>query len=266
MASLLDYRGRTVLVTGAAGGLGSALCRAFGRQGARIAALDRDAERVQALVSALRADGVEAMALACDITDEAECRAAIASVGAIDVLVNNAGISARTLLRETAPDVIRRVMAVNFFGAVNATQAALESLVARRGQIVVISSIAGFSPLVGRTAYAASKHALHGFFDSLRSEQPELAVMLACPSFIATGIERAALGGDGRPAAAPRRTVAGEAQPDAVAAAIVAAAQRGRRLCLPAAMSRLAWWVSRLAPRFYERQMLHRVGAEYNVN
>jgi NAD(P)-dependent dehydrogenase (short-subunit alcohol dehydrogenase family) len=172
MASLRDYRGRTVLVTGAAGGLGSALCRAFGRQGARIAALDRDAQRLQALVAALRADGVEAMALACDITDEAECRAAIASVGAIDVLVNNAGISARALLRDTAPDVIRRVMAVNFFGAVNATQAALESLVARRGQVVVISSIAGFSPLVGRTAYSASKHALHGFFDSLRSEQP----------------------------------------------------------------------------------------------
>jgi short-subunit dehydrogenase len=89
--------------------------------------------------------------------------------------------------------------------------------------------------------------------------------MLACPSFIATGIERAALGGDGQPAATPRRTVAGEAQPDAVAAAIVAAAQRGQRLCLPAATSRLAWWVSRLAPRFYERQMLRRVGAEYNV-
>jgi NAD(P)-dependent dehydrogenase (short-subunit alcohol dehydrogenase family) len=270
MSGPRDDRGRGVVVTGAAGGLGAALCRAFGRAGARVAALDVDAQGLHALADALRVEGIEALALPCDITDEAACHAAVAAaaraLGGIDVLVNNAGISARALLRDTAPAVIRRVMAVNFFGAVHATQAALPSLVARRGRIVVISSIAGFAPLVGRTAYAASKHALHGFFDSLRGEQPELGVTLVCPSFIATGIERAALGGDGQPARAPRHTVAGEAAPDAVAAAIVAAARRRQRLCLPATTSRLAWWASRLAPRFYERQMLRRVGAEFDLS
>ncbi|HEX7436684.1 MAG TPA: SDR family oxidoreductase [Caldimonas sp.] len=270
MATTHDPLGRTVVITGAAGGLGSALARRFGAAGAKVVALDLDGARAEALAADLRAQGVEALGLACDVGDEAACRGAIAraidSFGGIDVLVNNAGISARCLLRETDPGVIRRVMAVNFFGAVHSTQAALESLIARRGQIVAISSIAGFSPLVGRTAYAASKHALHGFFDSLRSELCEdgVDVMLVCPSFIATGIEGAALGGDGRVAAAPRRTGGGEAQPEAVAARIVDAARRRQRLCLPATTAWLAWWISRLAPRTYERLMLRRIGAEFD--
>jgi NAD(P)-dependent dehydrogenase (short-subunit alcohol dehydrogenase family) len=269
VAALRDYRGKTVLVTGAAGGLGSALCREFGRLGATIAALDLDGARVDCLAATLRAEGIQMLGLACDVSKKDDCQRAIAQAsaafGGIDVLVNNAGISARCLLRQTDTDVIGRVLAVNFFGAVHATQAALESLIARRGQIVVISSIAGFSPLVGRTAYAASKHALHGFFDSLRSELRDhgVAVTVVCPSFIATGIERAALGGDGNPAVHARSTAGGQAEPDEVAGRIVAAARRNRRLCLPAATSRLAWWISRLAPRLYERLMLARVGADF---
>jgi short-subunit dehydrogenase len=90
-------------------------------------------------------------------------------------------------------------------------------------------------------------------------------VTLVCPSFIATGIERAALGADGRPAAAPRRTTGGEQSADEVAARIIAAAGRGARLCLPSRTARLAWWVSRIAPARYERLMLARVGAEFEL-
>jgi len=272
MAARRDYRGLTVVITGAAGGLGSVLCRRFGAAGARVVALDIDGTRAEALAADLQALGVPALGLACDVSDEAACRAAMArateAYGGIDVLVNNAGISARCLLRDAQPEVTRRVMAVNFFGAVLATQAALESLIARRGQIVVISSIAGFSPLVGRTAYAASKHALHGFFDSLRSELrgEGVDILLVCPSFIATGIEGSALGGDGRRLGAPRKTVGGEATPDEVAQRIVSAAQARQRLCLPAVTARLAWWISRLAPRAYERLMLRRVGAEFDLS
>lgn len=265
------YRGKTVVITGAAGGLGSALARRFASLGARVVALDLDGARAEALAATLQAQGAQALGLACDVGDAAACRdamaRAVATFGAIDVLVANAGISARALLRDTAPEVIHRVMAVNFFGAVHATQAALASLTAQRGQIVVISSIAGFSPLVGRTAYAASKHALHGFFDSLRSELrgDGVGVTMVCPSFIATGIDRAALAGDGGPAAAPRLNPGGQAQPDAVAAHIVAAAGRRRRLCLPGATARLAWWLSRLLPPVYDHLMLRRTGAEFDL-
>ena len=267
-----NFRGTTVVIIGAVGGLGSALCRRFGEAGAKVVALDLDGARAEALATRLRAQGIQVLGLACDVSDEAACREAIVRVidghSGIDVPVNNAGISARCLLRNADSAVVRRVMAVNFFGAVHATQSALESLIERRGQIVVISRIAGFSPLVGRTAYAASKHALHGFFDSLRSElrADRVDVLLACPAFIATGIDRAALGGDGCTATAPRQTTGAQAQPDAVAAHIVEAARRRRRLCLPATTSRLAWWMSRPAPDTYERLMLRRVGAEFDMS
>ena len=93
-------------------------------------------------------------------------------------------------------------MAVNFFGALHCTHAALDELVARRGMVIAISSVAGFAPLIARTGYAASKHALHGFFDSLRTEVEPLGVkvLLVCPSFIETGIEKNALDGHGGPA------------------------------------------------------------------
>ena len=119
----------------------------------------------------------------------------------------------------------------------------------------------------GRSAYAASKHALHGFFDSLRSEVAAdgVGVMLACPAFIATGIERAALGADARPMQAPRQTSGREATPADVAERILADARRGRRLSLPSRTSRAAWWLSRLAPAFYERQMLRRQGAQFDL-
>ncbi|MBS0442060.1 MAG: SDR family oxidoreductase, partial [Proteobacteria bacterium] len=233
--------------------------------------LDLDGAGAEAIAVGLRAQGHDAIGLACDVSDEAACRAVIAAVvqrlGGIDWLIANAGISARCLLREAAPAVLRRVMAVNFFGAAWCTQAALPSLVQRHGQIVVISSVAGFSPLVGRSAYAASKHALHGFFDSLRSEVAAdgVGVMLACPAFIATGIERAALGADGRAMQTPRQTSGREATPADVAERILADARRGRRLSLPSGTSRAAWWLSRLAPAFYERQMLRRQGAQFDL-
>jgi NAD(P)-dependent dehydrogenase (short-subunit alcohol dehydrogenase family) len=265
MAVRRELARRGVVITGAAGGLGTALAERYAAAGARLALLDLDGARAETLAVRLRGQGAAAEAFGCDIADEADCTTAIAAaqaaLGGIDVLGNNAGISARVLLRDSTPAVARRVMAVNYFGALHATQAALPSLVERRGQIVVVSSVAGFSPLVGRTAYAASKHALHGFFDSLRAELrgAGVTVTIACPSFIATGIAQAAQG------AAQRVTGGDEAAPDAIAARIVDAALRGERLCLPGRTARLGWWVSRVAPALYERLMLSRVGGEFDL-
>lgn len=263
-----ELKGRVVLITGAAGGLGAALCRRYAAAGARIAAMDLDAVRLDEMAAQLRATGTEALALPADITDPTACKAAVATTlaqfGALDGLINNAGISHRSLLADTDPDVIARVMAVNFFGAANLTQAALAHIVARQGFIVAISSVAGFSPLTGRTGYAASKHALHGFFDSLRTEVEPLGVkvLLVCPSFIQTGIEKNALAGDGGPARHPQSIVGGRSTPETMAEKIFRAAAGERRLLLPDRVSRLSWWVSRLAPRFYERQMVKKLGRE----
>ncbi len=260
-----DFAGKTVAVTGAAGGLGRALCLRFAAAGARVVALDRDAAVLQGLTFP---DGAEAIRIACDVSSEADCLRAMAEArrafGGIDVLVNNAGITHRSAFTRTEPAVIRRVMEVNFFGALHCTHAALEDLVARRGLVVAISSVAGFAPLVARTGYAASKHALHGFFDSLRTEVEPLGVkvLLVCPSFISTGIEKNALAGDGGPVRHPQSIVGSRSTPEAMAERIFRAAAGEQRLLLPDRISRLSWWVSRLAPRFYERQMVKKLGKE----
>ncbi len=263
-----DFAGKVVVITGAAGGLGRALAGASAGAGARIAALDRDAAGVEALAAEQRADGRQALGLACDVTDAAACTRAMGEVmrswGQIDVLINNAGISHRSAYRRTDPAVIRQVMEVNFFGSVHCTRAALDALLASRGLVIVISSVAGFAPLIARTGYAAAKHALHGFFDSLRTELADdgVGVLMVCPSFIATGIDRNALGGDGAPARHAQQIVGVRALADDVAAEILHAARSGRQLLLPGRMAKLAWWVSRLAPGYYARAMARRLRGE----
>jgi len=263
-----EFSGRAVVVSGAGGGLGRALSLAFGSRGARIAALDRDPAGLAQTAAELSAAGITCITCVCDVTREEDCIKAMAetrrSFGGIDVLVNNAGITHRSAFAGTQPAVIRRVMEVNFFGALHCTHAALEDLVARRGMVIAISSVAGFAPLIARTGYAASKHALHGFFDSLRTEVEPLGVkvLLVCPSFIQTGIERNALAGDGGLAQHPQAIVGARTSAAVMAGRIVDAACRERRLVLPDGVSRASWWVSRLLPRVYERLMVKKVGKE----
>ena len=266
------FAGRSVVITGAAGGLGAALVQSFLKEGAQVLALDRDALALQALQQAHPTADAEGaprlLTRVCDVTDAAACAAAMVfatqRLGGLDVLVNNAGIAHRSAFAQTRLEVLRRVMDVNFFGAVHCTHAALESLRSRRGLIITISSVAGFAPLIGRTGYAASKHALHGFFDSLRTELEDdgVGVLLVCPSFIATGIDQAALGGDGAPAAQGRKTTGGQTQPAEVAQAILAAAHHNQRQLLIGSTAHAAWWLSRLWPSRYARIMKRRLQAE----
>jgi short-subunit dehydrogenase len=263
-----SYAGRTVLVTGAGGGLGRAIALRFATAGTRIVALDRERESVESLHAEIAGRAGECLAVTCDVTDAAACEAAVtatnARFGSLDVLVNNAGVSHRSGFAVTGLQVIRRIMEVNFFGAVNCTKAALPHLVASRGQVIAISSVAGYAPLIARTGYAASKHALHGFFDSLRSELvPQgVGVMIVCPSFVATRIDANALGGDGAPVRHAQVTVGAPLAAEDVAEAIFEGASRGRRLLLVGATARQAWWLSRLAPRLYERIMSARLHGE----
>jgi short-subunit dehydrogenase len=267
-----DYRGKVVVITGAAGGLGRALVHTFAQTGAHVAALDRDANALATLARELDAitgpHGTQWMTVVCDVTRLDDCEAAITHVcqrmGGVDLLIANAGIAHRSAFADTQVDVLRRVMDVNFFGAVHCTHAALPSLRQRHGMVVAISSVAGFSPLIGRTGYAASKHALHGFFDSLRTELQDdgVDVLIVCPSFIDTGIDRAALGADGAPAAHARKTTGATTQPGEVAAAILQAARQRRHLLLFGFTAKAAWWLSRLWPARYAAVMKKRLYSE----
>jgi len=257
-----DLSGKTILVTGAASGIGRALVLLCARRGARVAALDVDRVGLQALPGDLAGTSGEILPVHCNVVDAGECMAALREVtakwGDVDVLVNCAGITHRSLFAETSVDVIRRVVEVNFFGSVNCTSAALESVMRRRGVIVAISSVAGFAPLIGRTGYAASKHALHGFFDTLRAElEPSgVRVLLVCPTYTDTPLDGRALAGDGTVLDRKKPIVGKLLTADEVAGAIVRAIGSRRRLLLLSSTAKAAYWVSRLFPRLFARLMV----------
>lgn len=265
-----DFAGKTVVITGAAGGLGAAMARRWATAGARLGLLDINGKGAKSLADELSAAGTRALGLGCDITKEDECIAAMAAVtvelGPVDVLINNAGITQRSALAETKAEVYRRVMDVNFFGSLHCTQAALDDLRKQQGIIVVISSIAGFAPVLGRTGYCASKHALHGLFDSLRAELfgTGVGVCLVCPSFVDTNIAHSALDGDGSLTSHPQSTTGRVAGPDEVAQKIFSAASKDKRLLVLSPVGIMARVMTRLAPAAYERIMARSLAKELN--
>jgi len=259
-----DLTGAVVVVTGAAGGLGTAIARRFVRDGARVALLDIDADRLAAAAAAL--PGTEAVV--CDLTDPAACEDAVASVvarcGGVDVLVNNAGMTHRSAFVDTDPAVIRTVMEVNYLGSVNITKAALASLVERHGAIAVVTSVAGFAPVLGRTGYAGSKHALHGLFDTLRAElRPSgVDVTIISPTFVDTDMQERALGGDGAVTDHPQSRVGKQVTPDDVADRIYRAIERRKRSVVIGSVGHLTRVMTAAVPSLYERMMARSLRSE----
>ena len=205
---------KTILITGAASGLGWSLAQTFFARGDALLLTDVNdallAERAQAL-----ADPGRVCTRAGDITDAGFRVALLARVveryGRLDTLVNNAGITHRSLVAATDPVVFDKVMAVDWQAPVHLTSAALPLLAESRGCIVSIGSMAGWMPVLGRAAYCAAKGALTQFFEVLRCEVQAqgIHVLNVYPSFLDTPIEHNALGADGRPAR-HRRSMVGQ--------------------------------------------------------
>lgn len=263
-----SFRESTVVITGGAGGLGSALAGAFGAEGARVGLVDIDRAGVTERAQELREKGITALGVACDITDLERCRQAVQEVrdtlGPIDVLVNNAGLTHRSAFVDTEVAVYRRVMDVNYFGALHCTKAVLGDLLARRGLVITVSSIAGFAPLLGRTGYSASKHALHGLFGSLRSELSSagIGVLLVCPGFTATDFRFRALDADGTITQHPQSSIGRLATPEEVATSILNGARRNRKLLILSRTGKVTRWLVALVPGIYERVMARSMRSE----
>jgi len=200
---MADFAGKIVWITGASSGIGEALAYELAQRGALLVL----SARREALLEQVRQRCVrpeQHMVLAIDLTATETLTDATATVlerlGHVDILVNNGGISQRGTVAQTAIDVDRRIMEVNYIGTVALTKAVLPSMLARRrGQIVVISSLMGKIGTPLRSAYAASKHALQGFFDCLRAEVHDqgVHVSIICPGYVRTEITKNALTGDG---------------------------------------------------------------------
>ncbi len=205
-----NLNGKVIWITGASSGIGEALAYALAAQGAKLILSARrkdELERVKGNCPPPTQPDVRTLPL--DLTQTETLRlsveAAIQFFGHVDILVNNGGISQRSFAKDTKIDVDRRLMEVNYFGAVALTKFLLPHFIKRKsGHFVVVSSVTGIFGTPYRSGYAASKHALHGFFDSLRAElwkdfKNSIPVTMICPGFIHTPITLSAVTGDGSP-------------------------------------------------------------------
>lgn len=199
----MNFQNQRVWITGASSGIGEALAYAFHRAGAKLilsARREDELKRVQGQCSGEAAARILPLDIAQATELQGKVREALEIFGGIDILVNNAGVTQRSLVKDTELEVYRRLMEVNFFGAVAVTRAVLPFMIEnKRGHIVVVSSLVGKFGTPLRSGYAAAKHALHGFFDSLRAEVARygIKVTLVCPGYIRTDISLHALRGDG---------------------------------------------------------------------
>lgn len=197
------FKDKVVAVTGGTEGIGKALVEKLLMHGAKVATCGRNHDKLYKLQSEYPAYPL--LTIVADVSNESDCRHFIQSTikvyGGIDVLINNAGISMRGLLKETSVEVLRKLMDVNFFGSVYCTKFALPSLIERKGTVVGISSIAGYRGLPGRSGYSASKFALQGWLEAIRIElmNDDVHVMWVCPGFTASNIRNAALNKEGAP-------------------------------------------------------------------
>lgn len=201
-----SFAGSVVLITGASSGIGAELARQFAASGARVALSARRRDELESVAAECRARGGEALVVVGDVGIEHDCRRmvdeTVAHFGQLDILVNNAGIGASGQFADvTDLSIFDTVMRVNYLGSVWCTAMALPHLQRTNGRIVAISSLTGLTGVPKRTAYAASKHAMAGFFDSLRIELQDtgVSVTVVYPGFVFSEINRHALRPDGQP-------------------------------------------------------------------
>ena len=255
-----------VVLTGASQGIGRQLALLLAAEGARLVLAARSQADLERVAADCRGAGGQALAVPTDVGVEADCRAliaaAVAEYGCVDTLVCNAGVSMWARFDElTDLSVVERIMRVNYLGAVWCTHAALPHLKQTGGRIVAVSSLTGLTGVPTRTAYAASKHAMRGFYDSLRIEldgsgapqNRRVSVTVAYPGFVDTWVRRRALGPDGEPLGESPIEEGSAMSPETCAQIIRRAAADRRREVVMTAKGKLGRWAKLVAPGLVDR-------------
>ncbi len=191
------FKGKTIAVTGGSDGIGKALVEILLAAGANVSTCGRS----EAKLAELKKENTQQplLCIPVDVSAYEDCKRfienTISQFGGIDILINNAGISMHAELKDAEIDVFKKVMDINYFGTVYCTKLALESIIARKGTIVGVSSIAGYRGLPGRSGYSASKFAVNGWLEAIRTEllDDDVNVMWVCPGFTKSNIRNAAL-------------------------------------------------------------------------
>jgi len=249
---------RIVVITGASSGIGKALAFDALSRGAKVAVCSRSSEKLNEVYYAV--DSNMLLSMQVDVTIQAECERFIEAIvekwGRIDVLINNAGVSMRALFEDAEVSVIKELMDINFFGAVYCTKAALPHILRQKGVIVGVSSIAGYRGLPARTGYSASKFALQGFLESLRTEllYSGVHVMWVAPGFTSSNIRNVARSSDGSAQEETPLDEKGLMSAEQCAGIIVEAISRRKRTIIMTLMGKLTVWVNRILPSYVDKK------------
>jgi dehydrogenase/reductase SDR family protein 7B len=196
-------KNKVVLITGGSSGIGKACAEVFGQHGSKIVISGRNEQNLIETKDYLSSLDISIHTVVADVSrkedNELLVQETLKAFGTIDILINNAGISMRALFEDMDVEVLEKVMDINFYGTVYATKAALPHIIKNKGSIIGISSIAGYRGLPARTGYSASKFAMQGFLESLRTEllKKNVHIMVACPGFTSSNIRNTALSKDG---------------------------------------------------------------------
>ncbi|MCB9345539.1 MAG: SDR family oxidoreductase [Saprospiraceae bacterium] len=255
------FNNKRVWITGASAGIGAAIAKEMAVHGAQLVLSARSETELQQVATKCRELGagiviVQVMDLSRHDQIPQLVQNVLSKVGKVDILINNGGISQRALAKDTSLEVDKKLMDVNFFGTITLTKALLPSMLTHQlGHIVTITSLTGMIGSPFRTSYAASKHALHGFFDSLRAEvhDSSIKVTLVCPGFIRTNVSINALTGSGEKLGTMDDATNKGMAPERLARKILRAIENGRQEVYFGGKEVLAIYVKRFFPALFAK-------------
>ena len=263
-------KNKVVIITGASSGIGKALAYEFSYHGSKVVMGARNENALSVIVKDIQQKGGEAISVKTDVSVETDCEnlinEAINKFGKIDILINNAGISMRALFEDTELSVIKKLMGVNFWGAVFCTKYALPHILAHKGSVVGVSSIAGIKALPARTGYSASKYALDGFLEALRVENLKngIHVLIAYPGFTASNIRNTSLSSDGSPQGESPRKEDKMMTPEAVAKHIYNAVVKKKRRIILTTQGKLIFQINKFIPSMLDNMIYKGLAKEPN--
>jgi dehydrogenase/reductase SDR family member 7B len=266
--TLQKMKDKVVIITGASSGIGKALAFSFGQEGAKIVITGRKEPPLLEVSRELTIAGIENLALVSDVSIEKDniemVEKTIQKYGKIDVLINNAGISMRSMFEDCDLNVIKTVMDINFYGTVYATKYALPYIKLTKGSIVGVSSIAGYKGLPVRSGYSASKFAVNGFLEALRTELQNTGVhvLTACPGFTASNIRVASLGSDGNSKGETMRDESNMMSSEEVAERILKAVKKRDRDMVLTLQGKALILINKLFPKLADRLTFNALAKE----
>lgn len=263
-------KNKVVIITGGSSGIGRACAKVFAKHGAKVIITGRNERNLSETIECFEKEGLKISSFVSDVSIEEDNKRmaewAVQQFGKIDVLINNAGISMRAMFSDVDLSVIKRVMDINFYGTVYATKYCLPEIIKKKGHVVGISSIAGYRGLPARTGYSASKFAMMGFLESLRTEllNTGVHVLVACPGFTSSNIRNTALQANGSNQSESPIDESKIMSAEEVATIIYKATVKRKRSIVLTTQGNLTVWLNKLFPKFMDTMVFNHFKKETN--